>query len=96
MLAERVIEWTRDWKEQGLREGRQEGRQQGWQEGLIRSAQESVSAALAIRFGATPVTVERSVNRVDDLTLLRALLKEAILASNMTEFERILATYQRA
>ncbi len=88
MLAERVIEWTRDWKEQGLREGRQEG--------LIRSAQESVSAALAIRFGATPVTVERSVNRVDDLTLLRALLKEAILASNMTEFERILATYQRA
>jgi hypothetical protein len=34
MLAERVMEWTQQWKEEGLEQGRQEGLEQGRQEGL--------------------------------------------------------------
>ena len=32
MLAERVVEWTQQWKEEGFQQGWQEGFQQGWQE----------------------------------------------------------------
>lgn len=33
MLADRVVEWTRDWKQQGIEEGRREGLAQGLIEG---------------------------------------------------------------
>jgi predicted transposase/invertase (TIGR01784 family) len=42
MLAERVVEWTRQWKEEGLREGREEGIQQGRQEGIQQGRQEGI------------------------------------------------------
>ncbi len=90
MLAERVIEWTRDWKQQGIEEGRQEGRQEGLQEGLrqgmIASAREGVLATLQIRFGQTPVALQEAVNRIADLTRLRTLHRHAILAASLEEF----------
>jgi len=46
MLAERVIEWTQEWKEEGLREGRREGLQQGRQEGLQQGRQEGLQLGL--------------------------------------------------
>ncbi|MFI3138049.1 MAG: Rpn family recombination-promoting nuclease/putative transposase [Methylococcaceae bacterium] len=42
MLAERVIEWTKDWKQQGLQGGRQEGRQEGRQVGRQEGIQEGI------------------------------------------------------
>lgn len=33
MLAERVLEWTKQWKAEGLEEGRKEGRKEGLKEG---------------------------------------------------------------
>ena len=47
MLAERVIEWTQEWKEEGLREGRREGLQEGRQEGLQQGRQEGLQQGLA-------------------------------------------------
>jgi predicted transposase YdaD len=82
MLAERVIEWTRDWKQQGLEEGRQEGRQ----EGQIASARRGVLAALEIRFGRTPLVVQEAVNCIEDLTRLWMLHRQAILAASLEEF----------
>jgi hypothetical protein len=78
MLAERVIEWTRDWKQQGLDEGRQEGQ--------IELAREGVLAALEIRFGWTPSAVQDAVNGIVDLGRLRGLHRQAILASSLDEF----------
>ena len=40
MLAERVLEWTEEWKRQGLEEGRQKGLQEGLQEGRQKGLQE--------------------------------------------------------
>ncbi len=42
MLAERVVEWTEEWKRQGLEQGRQEGIQVGRQEGIQVGRQEGV------------------------------------------------------
>ncbi len=74
MLAERVIEWTKEWKQQGLEEGR------------IASARESILAALELRFGRPPIELEEAINRIEDLTKLRALHRRAILASSLDEF----------
>ena len=83
MLAERVIEWTRDWKQQGLEEGLQQGK--------IVSARESVLATLELRFGPPPAAVVETVNRIEDLEQLRALLRRAVLASSLAEFTAGLA-----
>ncbi|MEW6753029.1 MAG: Rpn family recombination-promoting nuclease/putative transposase [Candidatus Latescibacterota bacterium] len=87
MLAERVIEWTREWKEQGLAEGRQEGRQEGLAEGLAEGRQEGLAEGLAegrqegeaavltrlmeLRFGQLDESVRRRVAEADAETLLR-------------------------
>ncbi|WP_045221309.1 DUF4351 domain-containing protein [Desulfonatronum thioautotrophicum] len=53
MLAERVEEWTKNWKLQGLQEGRQEGRQEALQESFMR--------LLSKRFGPVPNDVAQRV-----------------------------------
>ena len=70
MLAERVVEWTKDWKQQGLQEGLQEGLQQGLQQGreaerrlLIRQAGLRFGADCAARLG--PLMAD-----IDDQALL--------------------------
>jgi hypothetical protein len=50
MVAERVLEWTQQWKEAGLREGRQEGLQQG----QLREARAMVLEAVRVHFGKVP------------------------------------------
>ena len=40
MLAERVKQWTEEWKQQGLQEGRMQGHLQGLQEGRMQGLQE--------------------------------------------------------
>lgn len=40
MLAERVMDWTQQWKQEGLEEGRREGLQEGLQEGRQEGLQE--------------------------------------------------------
>lgn len=91
MLAERVIEWTRDWKQQGLEEGRVEGRIEGLQEGQIQSAREDVLTVLEVRFGVTPLLVRTAIERMNDLAKLKHLHRQALLAMDMEEFARHLA-----
>ncbi|TVQ95343.1 MAG: DUF4351 domain-containing protein [Desulfovibrionales bacterium] len=61
MLAERVEEWTKNWKLQGLQEGRQEGRLEGRQEGRLEGRQESFMRLLNKRFGPVPHDVVQRV-----------------------------------
>jgi hypothetical protein len=46
MLAERVKEWTRDWKQQGIEEGRRVGIEEGRKEGRQEGRQEGEAAVL--------------------------------------------------
>jgi predicted transposase YdaD len=99
MLAERVIEWTKDWKQQGIEAGRQEGLQMGLQEGLQMGRQEglggmreNVFTVLEVRFGATPLRIRESLERIGDLAKLKQLHRQAILAASLEEFAQVLAT----
>jgi flagellar biosynthesis/type III secretory pathway protein FliH len=78
MLAERVIEWTKQWERQGLEkgllQGRQEGRQEGHQEGRQEGRQEGEAALLLrqleYRFGQLDETTRARIRRADAETLL--------------------------
>lgn len=62
MLAETVIDWTKQWKEEGLEEGRREGLQQGEARLVLR--------LLKRRFGPLPPDVRARVEVADADTLL--------------------------
>lgn len=59
MLAERVVEWTRDWKQQGIEEGRQEG------EAAL------LMRLLELRFGPLDEAIRSRVQEADAETLMR-------------------------
>jgi hypothetical protein len=42
MLAERVMEWTRQWKAQGMQEGLEKGREEGLEKGLEKGLEEGL------------------------------------------------------
>ena len=74
MLAERIEQWTRQWKREGLEAGRQEGWQVGRQEGLQEGRQEGlqegqrtlITRQLTRRFGPLP---EWAVSRLEVASL---------------------------
>lgn len=69
MLAERVMEWTREWKE--------EGRQEGIHLLLLAQIEE--------RFGAIPEEVRRRVEEIHDTEELTALAKRLLSASSLSD-----------
>ena len=83
MLANRVVEWTEQWKQegleqglqQGLQQGRQEGLQQGRQEGIVEGRQEGEIALLLRlvehRFGPLEEAQRSRIRSADPDTILR-------------------------
>jgi predicted transposase/invertase (TIGR01784 family) len=76
MLAERVKEWTREWKQSGLEEGREqgleEGREKGREEGRHKEREEALTKLRAVllrelesRFGPLPADVRQWVSSLD-------------------------------
>ena len=53
-------------------------------------AREDVFTVLGLRFGALPLEVVQPLNRLDDLTRLTALLKEAVTTPTLPEFVALL------
>ena len=60
MSAERVVEWTQQWKEAGLWEGHQEGPQQG----QLQEARTMVLEAVRVHFGKVPRDIRATVQRL--------------------------------
>lgn len=50
----------------------------GIRKGILQNARESVIEILEARFEMVPETVIECVNRIDDVTVLKGLLKQAI------------------
>ncbi len=96
MLAERVIEWTQQWKEEGLRAGREQGfkpgRQDGRQEGLLQEARAMVLEAVAAHCGAAPDDIAAAVQQIDNRERLHALLHRAVTCPTVEIFREALGT----
>lgn len=90
LLAERVIEWTQQWKEAGLRAGRQEGLQQG----QLREARAMVLEAVRVHLGKVPRDVRAAVQRLETRDTLHVLLRQAIMCPNLEAFRDSLRSIQ--
>jgi hypothetical protein len=74
--------------EKGLEQGIEKGKREGRLEGLREHARRAVLQALEVRFGAVPEHVAAAVGALEDLQRLDGLLREAIVAASVREFER--------
>ena len=62
------------------------------EEAVIQTLRESAIDNLATRFEEVPTQVVEAVNRIDDVAVLKSLLRKAILVSSIAEFEEDLGS----
>lgn len=65
-------------------------KEEGKEEGIIENARESVIEVLDTRFGEVPTSIVEAINRIDELSVLKTLLKRAIAIPSTTEFQQLL------
>ena len=61
------------------------------QEFLRQGKKEDVMEALNLRFGLVPKQIAQAIERQDDLSTLKTLFKQAVLADSLAAFEQALA-----
>ena len=74
----------------GIQQGLEQGLEQGLQQGQIMRGREAILDVLETRFGSAPRDMTRRVNQIADESLLKRLLRQAILVSSLAEFARLL------
>jgi hypothetical protein len=70
--------------------GIKKGIQQGIQKGLVQKSREAVIEILEARFDSAPGVIVDMVNHMDDLSLLKMLLKQAATVGALEEFKKVL------
>ena len=64
-----------------------EGKQEGLSEGILQKGREDVIDVLTIRFSDVPPSVVEVINQIEDPSLLKTLLRQAITTSSIIEFQ---------
>jgi len=73
---------VKEWQEQARREGREEGQHESRVEDLLDILQE--------KFGKLPTEIPSHLRTIDDANVLRQLLRKAVHASDLDEFQRMI------
>ena len=68
------------------RRGLQQGLQQGLRQGLLQKSREAVVEILEARFEVVPQSIVEIINDVDDLSILKMLLKKAATVQALEDF----------
>lgn len=79
----------------GIQKGIQKGIQEGIQQGLLQSSRESIVEILEARFEIVPASISRSINAMEDHSLLKMLLKKAATVDSLQKFKEILEAMQQ-
>jgi hypothetical protein len=66
------------------------GEEEGVQKGLLRKSREDVIEILEVRFEVAPRSITEIINGMDDLSILKMLLKKAATIESLDEFRRVL------
>lgn len=65
-------------------------KQEGIEEGKVEIAREDVIEVLAVRFGDIPSNVLENINRINDVSVLKRLHRNAIAISSMEAFVELI------
>ncbi|MEH1903827.1 MAG: hypothetical protein V7L04_21070 [Nostoc sp.] len=60
------------------------------EEGIVENARESVIAVLERRFGEVPTSIVEVINKIEEPSVLKTLLKSAIAIPSTAEFQQVL------
>ncbi|MBV7327463.1 hypothetical protein KFU94_04220 [Chloroflexi bacterium TSY] len=63
--------------------------ERGLEKGALENSRDNVLEILHLRFETPPESLIETIRELDNLALLRDLLKQAVLAGSLEEFERI-------
>ena len=74
--------------QRGLEQGLERGLVQGLEQGQIRNARAAIVEVLKTRFQRVPNRLTGRLNKIADANTLRELLRQAVRASTLKEFER--------
>jgi hypothetical protein len=77
-----VEKWIEKWRDEGMEKWMEKGSQ--------RTARESVTELLEIRFGNRPPQILTWLNQLTDVPTLKGLLRQAATAHSIGEFEKFL------
>ena len=84
LLAERVIEWTQQWKEQGLGAGRQEGQ--------VQEARAMIIEVIRAQFRRVPRDMMTAIRLLTGLEALHELLRYAATCPTLDALQERLRT----
>jgi hypothetical protein len=70
--------------------GMEKGLQKGIQQGMIKEAREMVQEAISSRFGNVPEDIAREIDGFENRDILKVLLRQAIVCSDLTVFRKAL------
>ncbi|MBD1893486.1 transposase [Coleofasciculus sp. FACHB-129] len=63
----------------------------GIRKGIVQNSRENVIEVLETRFETVPSSIAESINNIEDLAVLKQLLKRAITVSSLEEFQQAIA-----
>jgi len=63
----------------------------GMQRGIVQNARESVLEVLTVRFEVVPPEVIDTINQIEDVSVLKQLLRDVIAINSMVEFQQLLS-----
>ena len=64
--------------------------QQGMQQGILQSAREAVIDILEARFEVVPGSIVKTINGMDEPSVLKMLLKKGATVGSLPEFKQIM------
>jgi hypothetical protein len=65
-------------------------KQEGLEQGTLQTNRENIIEILQMRFGEVPNTIVDAVNTINNLSVLKTLLRRAIAIGSVVEFQQIL------
>ncbi|NET61941.1 MAG: hypothetical protein F6K47_39240 [Symploca sp. SIO2E6] len=77
--------------EQGIERGIEQGIEQGIERGTVQTARESVLEVLTMRFEMVLPELIEAINQIEDASVLKQLLKQAIAINSLAQFQQLLS-----
>ena len=87
---ERTMKYVTSFERYGIEKGLQQGLQQGLQRGALETSRQYLSEVLNARFAHVPPAIVTTINRLENLALLKELLRKAVMIGSLEEFQAVL------
>jgi len=81
-----------DWFLEAEQKGMEKGMERGMEKGMLKTLQEDIRNILEERFGIVKGGILKVVDKIENDSLLRTLLRQSLRVKNLEEFREILSS----